>query len=250
MATRPALTVRDLTVHYGSRRAVAELNMELEPGQIVSLLGPNGAGKSTALAAIAGAIRPTKGEITIGGHSLETAPLEARAEVGFADQPPSLYEFFSVREHLAFIAEARGRSGESEGEELLAALGLAGIGDRLCRELSFGMRQRVSLATALIGRPSLILLDETLNGLDPHAARRAREVVTERAEAGAAVLMSTHLLEVAQRLSQRIIIVDSGRLRVDVSGDELQRLRESGDGAVEALYLETVVDHDVEDVAG
>ena len=241
-----ALDVQGLTVHYGSRRAVAELSFTIAAGEIVAMLGPNGAGKSTALAAIAGAMRPTSGGIAISGHDLAQAPLEARRRIGFADQPPSLYEFFSVREHLAFIADAK-QLEDSRTEEILEQLGLCGIGDRLCRELSFGMRQRVSLAAALIGKPDVILLDETLNGLDPHAARRARAVVRAEAERGAAVLMSTHLLEVEQRLCHRIMIVDSGRVRVDMAGAELDELATKGPDAVEELYLATVVDHDVED---
>jgi ABC-2 type transport system ATP-binding protein len=233
----PAIEVADLTVHYGKRVAVKELSLSLAAGEIVALLGPNGAGKSTALAAIAGAVLPSAGSIRIAGHDAAAAPLRARALTGFADQPPLLYEFYTVAEQLAFIAETRGARRPDDERTLLEALGLAAIADRLCRELSFGMRQRVGLAAALVGGARAVLLDETLNGLDPRVAKQARAVLEQAAAGGAAVLMSTHLLGVAERLCTRILIMDRGELRTDVSGSELAALVAAGPGAIEQLYL-------------
>ena len=247
MATPAALHVDELTVHYGRRAAVLDLSLELEPGEIVGLLGPNGAGKSTSLMAIAGGILPTKGSITVAGHRLEDEPLEAKSRIGFADQPPSLYEFFTVKEQLAFIGDVRGTNDPEAHERLLARLGLASIGERMCRELSFGMRQRVGLAAALVASPPVVLLDETLNGLDPRAAVQAREVLKEAAGSGQAVLMSTHLLGIAERLCDRIIIMDQGRVRLDVRGSELESLVSEGVGALERLYLDTVANPDEQD---
>ena len=235
-----ALSVSGLVVHYGRRVAVDGLDLALTGGEIVGLLGPNGAGKSTALAAIAGAVMPSAGTIKVGAVDLATDPLAAKAQVGFADQPPSLYEFFTVAEHVAFVAEARGDTDLAGQKQLLADLGLAGIADRPCRELSFGMRQRVGLAAALVGDVGVVLLDETLNGLDPHAARDAREVLTRVAARGVAILMSTHLLGVAERLAGRILVMDAGTLKADVSGTELDALLARGPGAIEELYLSLV----------
>lgn len=235
-----ALEIEDLVVHYGKRAAVDGVSLQLSPGEIVALLGPNGAGKSTSLLAIAGAVLPTRGTIRVAGADLHRDPLTARARVGFADQPPSLYEFFTVKEHLAFVGETRGAADGAAHERLLDALGLGGIGDRMCRELSFGMRQRVGLAAALVGDVEVVLLDETLNGLDPRAAKAAREVLLAAAERGAAVFMSTHLLGVAERLCQRILIMDRGKVQADVRGAELEELLARGAGAVEELYLSKV----------
>jgi ABC-2 type transport system ATP-binding protein len=220
--------------------AVDALSLSLSPGEIVALLGPNGAGKSTALMATAGALTPSGGRIRVTGRDLMAAPLAARAAIGFADQPPSLYDFYTVAEHLAFVAEARADRDTDAQRALLDDLGLGGIADRLCRELSFGMRQRVGLAAALVGGVSVVLLDETLNGLDPRAAKSARDVLTRVAERGVAVLMSTHLLGVAERLCSRIVIMDAGKIQADVDGDELAALLDGGAGAVEKLYLERV----------
>ncbi|MEM9489582.1 MAG: ABC transporter ATP-binding protein, partial [Myxococcota bacterium] len=218
------LQVSDLVVHYGKRVAVDGLSLTLQPGEIAALLGPNGAGKSTSLLAMAGAVMPSRGTIAVAGADLAADPLAARARIGFADQPPSLYDFYTVAEHLAFVGESRGDTDTERQRQLLGDLGLGKIADRMCRELSFGMRQRVSLAAALVGDVSVILLDETLNGLDPRAAKSARDVLSGAAERGVAVLMSTHLLGVAERLAQRILIMDRGKLRVDLSGDELDQL--------------------------
>jgi ABC-2 type transport system ATP-binding protein len=236
-----ALTVEDLVVHYGKRVAVDGVSLSLRRGEVVALLGPNGAGKSTSLLALAGAVTPTRGRIAIGGVDLADRPLEAKRKVGFADQPPGLYEFLTVAEHVGFVAEARGAT-DSVAAPVLDELGLAGIAHRPCRELSFGMRQRVGLAAALVGGVELVLLDETLNGLDPHAARAARKAVSASAERGAAILMSTHLLGVAERLCQRVLIMDQGKLVADKSGAELEQLVAAGPGALEELYVSLVAD--------
>ncbi len=233
--------IDDLNIHYGKRLAVAGLSVELAAGEIVLLLGPNGAGKSTTLSAIAGSIVPTSGKIVVGGQDLATAPRSARGKVGFADQPPALYDFFTVLEHVTFIAEARG-SDRAAAEAALASLGLDKILARPCRELSFGMRQRVGLAAALVGGVDLVLLDETLNGLDPHASRSARAALQAAAQRGATVLMSTHLLGVAERMCDRILLMDKGRLVADKRGDELAELLGRGPSAVEDFYVSLIAD--------
>jgi ABC-2 type transport system ATP-binding protein len=233
--------VSGLTIHYGKRTAVDDVSFELAGGEIVLLLGPNGAGKSTTLSAMAGSIVPTAGTIVVAGEDLAKAPRSARKRVGFADQPPALYEFFTVREHVGFIAEARG-ANDAAADAVLADLGLSKIAQRPCRELSFGMRQRVGLAAALVGPIELALLDETLNGLDPHASRSARATLRATAERGAAVLMSTHLLGVAERMCDRILIMDKGKLVADRRGAELKELLAKGPSAVEDLYVSLIAD--------
>ena len=232
------LEVEGLSVRYGRRTAVDGISLSVAAGDVVGLLGPNGAGKSTALLAIAGAVHPTAGRVRVAGIDTHDRPLEARARVGLADQPPTLYEFFTVEEHLAFVAEARGRPGSSGA--LLARLGLGAVAKRLIRELSFGYRQRVGLAAALVGGTDVILLDETLNGLDPHASRAARETLAAAAAAGAGVLMSTHLLGVAERVCSRLVVMDRGKVVKEVPKDELGELLARGAGAVEDLYLSLV----------
>jgi ABC-2 type transport system ATP-binding protein len=245
MTVDAALEVTDLTVHYGKRVAVDGVSFGLQRGEIAALLGPNGAGKSTCLMAVAGGLMPSIGTVRIVDADLESQPLRARARVGFADQPPSLYDFFTVAEHIGFVSETRGARDREAQQELLADLGLGGIADRFCRELSFGMRQRVGLAAALVGDVDVVLLDETLNGLDPHAAKSARAVLRRAADRGVAVLMSTHLLGVAERLCDRIMVMDQGVLQRDVGGEECRALLANGPGAIEDLYLSLVRDGEV-----
>ncbi len=245
-AARPARAeslarVEGLTIHYGKRVAVDGLSFELAGGEIALLLGPNGAGKSTTLAAMAGALSPSAGRIQIAGEDVATPERAWRRKVGFADQPPALYEFFTVEEHVGFVAEARG-AARADAAAVLAELGLAKIAHRPCRELSFGMRQRVGLAAALVGPVELALLDETLNGLDPHASRAARAALRTRAEQGAAVLMSTHLLGVAEQMCDRILVMDKGKLVADHRGDPLRELLAGGPSAVEDLYIQLIAD--------
>jgi ABC-2 type transport system ATP-binding protein len=240
-AVAPLAEVRSLTIHYGKRVAVDDLSFALDPGEITLMLGPNGAGKSTTLSAIAGAIVPSAGTIAVGGEDLATAPRSARRKVGFADQPPALYEFFTVLEHVTFVAEARGANATA-ALGILEQLGLSKITKRPCRELSFGMRQRVGLAAALVGPVEVALLDETLNGLDPHASRSARATLRAAADRGAAILMSTHLLGVAERMCDRILIMDKGKLVADRRGGELRALLDKGPSAVEDLYVALIAD--------
>ena len=235
-------TIENLTIHYGKRLAVSGLSLELAGGEIALLLGPNGAGKSTTLSAMAGTIVPTTGTISVAGEDLATAPRSARRKVGFADQPPALYEFFTVAEHVGFVAQARGADA-SAAEAVLAELGLSKIAQRPCRELSFGMRQRVGLAAALVGPVELVLLDETLNGLDPHASRSARAALRAAADRGAAILMSTHLLGVAERMCDRILIMDKGKLVARSAGERsCTSCSAKGHSAVEDLYVSLIAD--------
>jgi ABC-type multidrug transport system ATPase subunit len=233
--------VRELTIQYGSRIAVDGLDLELHAGEIALLLGPNGAGKSTTLSAMAGAVLPIRGSIEVDGQDLASAPRSARSKVGFADQPPALYEFFTVEEHVGFVAEARGADAGATAQ-VLADLSLSKIAQRPCRELSFGMRQRVGLAAALVGPVKLVLLDETLNGLDPHASRAARSTLRAAADRGAGILMSTHLLGVAERMCDRILVMNKGKLIDDKRGRELETLLASGPNAVEELYVSLIAD--------
>jgi ABC-type multidrug transport system ATPase subunit len=226
--------VSELTIQYGKRVAVDSLDLELHTGEIALLLGPNGAGKSTTLSAMAGAVLPSRGRIVVDGEDLATAPRSARSKVGFADQPPALYEFFTVEEHVGFVAEARGAASDAV-TAVLADLSLSKIAHRPCRELSFGMRQRVGLAAALVGPVKLVLLDETLNGLDPHASRAARSTLRAAADKGAAILMSTHLLGGAEQICDRVLLMHKGKLVADKPGADVK-------ANLEELYVSLIPD--------
>jgi ABC-2 type transport system ATP-binding protein len=209
------LRIQDLTRRYGRVVAVDGLSLEVRPGEILGFLGPNGAGKTTTLKVCAGLLRPHGGEVWVSGVPLAREPLAARARLGYVPDRPFLYEQLSAREHLEFVAalyhvppgEAAGRAAP-----LLERFELGEAADRLIETYSLGMRQKLSVIAALLHDPPLLLLDEPLGGLDPRGARALKDLLRDRAGRGLGVLVSTHLLEVAERLCDRVAILSAGRL--------------------------------------
>jgi len=220
-----ALVIRGLVRRYGSFTAVDGLDLEVRAGEILGFLGPNGAGKTTTLRCAAGLSRPHAGSIVVAGFPLDREPRRAKAALGFVPDRPFLYSRLSGREFLELIgalydvpaAEARKR-----GDRLLDRLEMGRAGNDLIESYSLGMRQKVAVAAALLHDPALLLLDEPLIGLDPQGARTLKDLLRERAAEGKGVLVSTHLLEVAERLCDRAVILHHGRLRASGTLFELQ----------------------------
>ena len=231
------LAIRGLVRRYGRFLAVDGLDLEVQPGEILGFLGPNGAGKTTTLRCCAGLLRPDRGEILVAGASLGHRPRAARAAMGFVPDRPFLYERLSAREMLDLIgalydvppATARLRAGE-----LIERLDLAGAADDLIESYSQGMRQKVAVAAAVLHDPPLLMLDEPLIGLDPRAARVLKDLLRERADAGHGVLVSTHLLDVAERLCDRVTILHHGRRLAEGS---LAALRGESQATLEDVFL-------------
>lgn len=241
------VTLDNVVVHYGRRMAVNHVSLAIAGGERVALLGANGAGKTTTLLAMTGGVAPSAGRVTILGGAMAhlgqpAAGTAQLAHVGFSDQPPSLYEFLTVTEHVRFVAETRGLPDSVETANavasLLADLGIMAYADRPCRELSFGLRQRASLAAALIGGVRLLLLDESLNGLDPHAMKRALEAIMRAATPATAIVFSTHMLEVAEEMCTRAIMMQEGKIIADLARASWQLTY----GNLRAAYLAHVPD--------
>ena len=212
----PALAIRGLVRRYGAFTAVDGLDLVVPPGAIVGFLGPNGAGKTTTLRCCAGLIRPHAGTIAIAGHASDREPLAARAALGFVPDRPFLYERLTGIEFLEFVAalyDVPPASARTRVEDLIAQLELdTAAGDRI-ETYSLGMRQKIAVAAALLHDPRLLLLDEPLTGLDPRGARALKDLLRARASHGVGVLVSTHLLDVAERLCDQVVILDRGRAR-------------------------------------
>ncbi len=205
--------VHDLTKVYGALTAVQGLSFHVPPGEILGLVGPNGAGKTTTLRSLAGIIPPTRGEIRIAGHDLARAPVAAKAALAFIPDEPQLFDYLTVREHLGFVARLyRQPEAVARGPGLLAELELADKADSLASELSRGMRQKLAIACGLIHQPQVLILDEPLTGLDPVGIRRMKRTIAARAEAGAAVILSSHLLPLVEELCTRLLIIQRGQL--------------------------------------
>ncbi|MDL2234924.1 ABC transporter ATP-binding protein [Christensenellaceae bacterium OttesenSCG-928-L17] len=207
------LIVKDLTKKYGKVLANDHLSFEVPSGAITVLAGPNGAGKSTAIKAMAGLLR-FSGEITIGGYPNKT--LEAKRLIGYVPETPAMYGMLTVREHMEFIARAYKLSDyQARADALLARFELDDKAKKLGKELSKGMQQKVSLCCALLPRPALLLVDEPMVGLDPHAIKTLKEVLMEERNANTAVLISTHLLDSVEEMWDRMLILVEGRIAAE-----------------------------------
>jgi len=207
------IEVTGLTKLYGSLTAVQDLSFRVGSGEILGLVGPNGAGKTTTLRSLAGIIRPTRGTIRIAGHDLATAPIPAKRALAFVPDEPQLFEYLTVTEHLEFVARLYRTDGAGERiPPLLAELELAEKREALASELSRGMKQKLAIACGLLHDPRVLILDEPLTGLDPVGIRRMKRTIRARAEAGAAVILSSHLLTLVEELCTRVLILQGGRL--------------------------------------
>ncbi len=234
------IDIRHLKIAYGRRLAVNDLSLTISEGESVALIGPNGAGKSSLLAAISGQIEPQSGSIVVGDVTPQAHPVKIKKAVGFSEQPPILYEFLTVLEHLTLVGEIRGQHDDEQCIDLLNTLGIFDLRNRMARELSFGMRQRLGLALSLIGDTKILLLDETLNGLDPKAFRYARDTLGNQVRQGKTLLLSTHILTGVERLCQRLIVMNEGNIVADISEEDLSKIVEQGPYAIEDWYLEQV----------
>jgi len=224
----------------GTFVAVSDLSFEVRGGEIVGLIGPNGAGKTTTLRALAGILRPTSGRVAIDGHDLIADPLEAKRRLAFMPDEPHLFEYLTVNEHLRLVARLYGVADfERRAAALVEELELEGKERSLPGELSRGMRQKVVIACGLVREATTLLFDEPLTGLDPLGIRRMRETIVARGRAGAAILLSSHLLHLVEEICTRVIIMDRGRKIADGTFDELRSrvdLAEAGSN-LEQIFL-------------
>jgi ABC-2 type transport system ATP-binding protein len=207
------IEVSGLVKRYDGNTAVAGLTFSVAPGEVVGLVGPNGAGKTTTLRCLVGIIRPTSGQIRIAGHDLHETPLAAKSALAFVPDEPHLFPHLSVLEHLRFIGRIYGvRDVEAGAAALLDEMELEERADALPDELSRGMKQKLAIACGLLHDPRALLLDEPLTGLDPGAIRRMKQTIVDRAAAGAAVILSSHLLSLVEELCSRILVIHQGEL--------------------------------------
>ncbi len=236
--TSPAIHLECLTRTFGTFTAVDNLNMMIQPGEIYGFLGSNGAGKTTTIKMLVGLLQPNGGHAWIAGHDMWTDPLPAKKALGYVGDRALLYERLSGREFLTFLAQVR-KLPSSRAQQripyLLDLLELMDSADRPCSAYSFGMKRKLALAGALLHEPSVLILDEPLNGLDPRSARRLKDLFIDLANNGTAILLSTHDLASAEALCHRIGIIHRGRLLAEGSASELRQLAAAPD--LEAVFL-------------
>jgi len=243
----PVLSCRDLVKSYDGVPAVAGVGFDIGPGECYGLLGPNGAGKTTTIAMIAGLVHRDRGEVTVAGQRLDTRSVAARAAIGLVPQDLALYPELSAADNLRFFGRLYGLTGEALKERVSASLETVGLGDRAGERVdhySGGMKRRVNIAAGLIHRPALLILDEPTVGVDPQSRNAILTTIEALTGEGMAVLYTTHYMEEAERLCQRVGIIDHGRLIAEGTRRELvestgalDRVRVVATGAL-AAYAE------------
>ncbi len=230
------LNIQNLTKRYGSKTAVDNLSLSIEAGEICAFIGHNGAGKTTTLKACCGLLTPDGGEITVDGMSIREKPIDCKRVMAYIPDNPDMYEFLTGYEYLNFVADVYGVTKEDR-EKRIAELGaLLGITDALggaISECSHGMKQKIAIISALIHKPKLILMDEPFVGLDPVASHQLKNLMAEHCANGGAIFFSTHVLEVAEKLCNKVAIIKNGKLVASGAMDDVR-----GDSSLEEIFLE------------
>ena len=205
------IEIRNLTKNYGKFKAVDDLSIKVDAGEIVGLIGPNGAGKTSTLRCIAGIQAPSTGTVSIGGHDIVKDPVEAKRCFAFMADEPQLFEYLTVNEHLRLTARIYETNNfEARAKSLIEELQLEGKEDSLPSALSRGMKQKVAIACGLLHDPRALLFDEPLTGLDPLGIRHMKETIVSRGRNGSAVIVSSHLLHLVEEICTRVVIIDRG----------------------------------------
>src|SRR5262245_23595673 len=205
------IEISGLSKAFGEFVAVRDLSFSVRPGEVLGLVGPNGAGKTTALRGLAGIIPPTSGQIQIGGHDLGKQPIEAKRQLAYFPDEPRLFDYLTVRQHLAFVARLYGVANhEALAEPLLEELEIADRANHLPSELSRGMKQKLAIACGLLHSPKALIFDEPLTGLDPLGIRRMKDSILRRAREGAAIVLSSHLLHLLEEVCSHVLILKKG----------------------------------------
>lgn len=241
------LEVIDLIKDYRGFRAVSGISFQVRPGEIVGLLGPNGAGKTTAMRCIAGILRPSSGTILINDHDLLHDQANAKRGLAFVPEVPSLYELLTVEEHLKFIAMCFNSMDEFDriGDDLLKRYDLYEKRNQFVATLSKGMKQKLAVACALIHRANVLLLDEPLIGIDPRGAHEFKKELSRARDDGSAILISTHLLDTAERFCDRVIILARGHIVAEGKIAELRERANMEGATLEAIFLRLTEEPDV-----
>jgi ABC-2 type transport system ATP-binding protein len=238
------IAVRELTKLYDSFKAVDSISFDVGPGEVLGLVGPNGAGKTTTLRCLAGIMRPSRGTVSIGRHDIQSDPVAAKRELAFIPDEPHLFDYLTVQEHLRFVARLYGvTDAERRIPELLAELELTEKLKTLPGELSRGMKQKLAIACGLLHDPSALILDEPLTGLDPAGIRKMRRTIADRAKAGAAVILSSHLLHLVEELCTKLFVIRRGECVAYGTFDQIiARRPELAGRSLEDVFLALTAD--------
>lgn len=238
------LQIKQLTKHYGTKTAVDGLTLTIQPGEIYGFLGPNGAGKTTTLKCCCGILQPDSGEVLVDGVSMQKEPLQAKQKLAYLPDDPKLYEYMTGIQYLDFIADVYGVGDAARAERTRIYSERFDLNDALSQPIgaySHGMKQKLAIISALLHAPKLILMDEPFVGLDPLASHQLKQTMRAFCDAGGAIFFSTHVLEVAEKLCDRVAIIKNGTL---VRSGPIEKVR--GDASLETVFLELEGGQDAE----
>jgi ABC-2 type transport system ATP-binding protein len=245
-----ALRLESLFKSYGDIKAVKGINLTLKRGEILGLLGPNGSGKSTTMKMVLGILKPDSGEVLVYGQET-AAPVELKKRMGYVPETPQLYEFLTGIEYIDFVAEMYGVPPAARKERVsnfLEGMQLAGHENEMISGYSQGMKQKIALISALVHKPQILVLDEALNGLDPRSARLVKDLLRELASEGVSILFSTHVLEIAQALCDRVAIMYQGTIMAEGTVAELRQTAGLPGSSLEEVFLKMTGTDDIGEV--
>jgi ABC-2 type transport system ATP-binding protein len=235
-----SIALTKVSKSFGTLKAVNELDLSVEPGEIRGLLGPNGSGKSTTMKIIMGMLKPDSGSVSVCGIDVRNKPVEARMQIGYVPETPFLYEYLSASEYLDLVGVAYGLDRierKKRADELLKALQMDKSVNEVMSGFSQGMRQKIALISALMHRPKVLILDEPLNGLDPRSARIVKEILHRLAAEGVSILFSTHVLEIADAICNKITIIADGSTIVEGTSQEIKNMAGLKTSSLEDVFL-------------
>jgi len=247
----PILELRGAVKRYGDFTAVKGLDLEVRRGEVFGFLGPNGAGKTTTIRMVAGVLQPTAGRVLLGGDDLHADPEAAKQRIGYIPDRPYLYEKLSGGEFLRFVAGLWGHHGpetEAQADRLLRLFSLEEWKDELIESYSHGMRQKLLISSALLHQPELIVVDEPMVGLDPRSARILKDLFRAYTKNGGTIFLSTHTLEVAEALCDRIAIIQHGEVIASGTMDELRADAADGSAHLEEIFLKLTGGDDMAEI--
>lgn len=253
VASSNAIKLTDLTKSYGKQEALHQLNLNIKQGELFGFLGPNGAGKTTTIKMMTGLLEPTNGTVNIGGIDIWKDPIKAKKIIAYVPDQPDLYPKLTGWDYLQFIASVfriPKDTFQTKAKELLHIFGLTDRADELMEGYSHGMKQKIAICGALVHEPDVIFLDEPTVGLDPNSARTLKNLLRQLCDAGTTVFVSTHILEIAEQMCDRIGIILDGKIIALGTMNELRELEGNADQSLEDIFLELTGGEDQQALIG
>lgn len=247
---KPVIRITDLRMKYGDRYVLNGVDLEVYPGQIIGYIGPNGAGKSTTVKIMLGLVEGFSGEVNVLGQSPRDAGVEYKRRIGYVPEIAEMYDTLSAREYLSFIGELYGLTAEvaeEKGRKMMESFGLKDVYDARIATFSKGMKQKVLIISSLLHNPDILFLDEPLSGLDANSVMVVKEMLALLAAKGKTIFYSSHIMDVVEKISSRIILLDGGRIVADGSFEELKE--QSHEGSLEQIFNQLTGFNEHRDIA-